>query len=669
MKKLRIYTIFFCSSLLCVTPFSIHSQTTDANVTQSGTNIATVKQANAENVNGVNTINATVNQTNAVGETNNVEVTQTISDTDDPSGSLLSTTATQVGNDNTIIQKQKNDGNRSSNDFVYRSFTASQTGNYNSATQLSEDGDQGKLEFDVVQEGDNNVSKQITSQAGGSTFSQILNISKGIISQVGNRNEANQTMKSLDATGTITQQGDDNTADQVFGNLTKENHALIDQNGNKNKAVQNFVSGNSTSISYLNSYQVGDGNYSNQEVSVGNNNTGTVNQTGSVGNAPMGNEAYQTFAGDGNNAIITQNGDDNWAKQQVDGSNNKLTIDQIQYGNSGNKATQNAIGNNNGDGDWHIASIEQAGANNTATQNFYGQSENASIVQEGIDHNAEQMFTSSSVHNFTNITQKGENNSAYMYIEGARNPSYIRQDKKNSIAKQYIYGASSIGNWTLIEQNMNTSGESNLTEQYVTGQYNSTNSYQKGSYGSVLQTTLGNYNYAIVVQKGSNNTTTQQITGNDNSIVEGGIKATQYGNDGIINQIVDGDKNYAYTYQMGNENTVTQNIIGDNNSSEAFQNSNSSLALISIDQIGNSNFANLSQSIGSSEGDILQLGDGNILQGLGENFDAAINDNSSYLEVDQIGNGNIVNASQTAFEAWADINQSGYGTVANLIQN
>lgn len=641
MKKLRIFTIFFCASGLLVGPGIAFSQTTEASITQSGTNVATVKQSNTGDVKISNIIDAKVDQTHTGGVVNTVEVTQEISDTDDPLGSLLTTTATQHGSENTIKQEQKNDGSRSRDDFVYRSFMASQHGDNNYASQSSVDGDQGRLEFEVEQVGNNNKSYQLTDESGGSTFNKILRVSKGIISQLGNWNEARQTMKSLDATGDIDQRGNNNIANQSFGNSTKENHGLIDQGGSNNDATQNF-SGNNTRISRLNAYQINDGNYALQEVHIGNNNIGNVNQTSLIGNPKMGNEAYQKFVGNSNIGDITQTGLDNWADQDALGSNNDLDIVQVQQGVWGNTATQYVTGNYNGKGSLIEASIDQYGSNNTASQMIYGSYENAWIDQDDDDHTAQQEFTSTSHNNNSGIDQKGINNDASMYIEGYKNNSYIDQFQNGSTAKQYIYGSSSSYNWSKINQNFVLIGSNNTSEQYITGSTNSTSTFQEGSNGIAKQTIVGSHNFLLIKQEGFGNNTQQSVTGNNNDPV----KSIQYGNNGM----------------------VTQTIIGNNNTSTSYQENNTNNAKVSIIQEGMLNITNLSQSIGSSEAKILQQGNNNTLQGLSENLDAAINNNSSYLEVDQLGDFHITNASQTAFGAWADINQNGYGTVANLNQ-
>jgi hypothetical protein len=608
MKKLGILFVLMVAASFAFAQQAVVTQTNatgsavEATVDQTGVNVATVTQQSVLNVNNMNDVSATVDQTNTPGGVaNTVTVTQTVTDVDDPHGSTLKTAATQNGEENTITQTQMNDGNRSSDDFVSRDFKATQTGDRNAITQSSEDGDQGSVEFEATQIGNDNSATQLTNRAGGSSYDgENTPIAVGKIMQDGNFNEATQTMQSLDAQGDIYQEGDENDATQTFGNNTKENHGDIDQIGSWNIASQTFTSGDNTSISELTATQNGDGNYSEQTVTVGNNNIGTVTQTGPLANPLMGNEAYQMFTGNLNVADVTQSGSNNWAKQDVSGSENDIDIKQTQIGAIGNEATQTVTGDMNGQGlTWHNALIWQIGSENEGIQNLNGYKNDVVIQQTWNSENnfAKQDMSATSSNNHSNIWQNSNSvdNNAYQLVEGSFNYSHIEQNdgSSSSSANQYIYGASST---------MNT-----------------LNIFQTGDLQTATQTVTGSENIVSAEQNGSNNIATQLITGSLNT-------------------------------------------------SSLYQNAATG-AYANLTQDGNSNTTLLTQDEGSgSRAIVLQQGNNNILQGL-TGGDPALNNLGSTLTVDQLGDWNTANVSQTAAGTNAAILQNGNGNIATVNQN
>jgi|GEM_PF-1082472 len=604
MKKLGFLIVFVALASFAFAQTSTVTQTNDltnggtssvvATVTQTGGDNATITQSSVGNtVNGAgNQVSAIVTQTNTGGNANTVTINQTAATTTAPDGSILKVSATQTGVENAITQTQADDP--SNDKFVERDFMAKQNGELNTITQSSVDGDQGSVKFEATQDGYKNDAVQETKRDGGSTYDGANTpFATGKIMQIGDFNQARQVMKSLDAQGDIYQEGNSNIGEQIFGDNTKENHADIDQLGNFNEAKQKFTSGNSTAVSRLTAIQNGDGNYSEQTVTIGNDNIGNVTQTGPVGNLPMGNEAYQTFTGNSNEATTTQIGADNTSNQTASGDDNSLNIYQSQTGATGNQATQIAEGDANGTGNWwplwNVAHIQQYGSNNQATQNLGGVSDDAWIHQETDNNIAQQDFATTSTGNGFYISQVGADNDAYQSVDGSGNYGYIQQwqGAQNGEAKQYVYTAASSDNEVYIEQYADKS----FAQQEVTG----------------------SDNYIFVGQSGESNKSYQVVTGNDNkswinqSAASPGAYAsvTQNGNANWSSLSQDGASSSAMVLQEGDSNILQGVVAGD----PALNNNGSTLLL---NQLGSFNTANVEQTAFGAMSTITQNGNGNV---------------------------------------------------------
>ncbi|WP_347840914.1 hypothetical protein [uncultured Draconibacterium sp.] len=605
MKKLGFLIVFVALASFAFAQTSTVTQTNDltnggtssvvATVTQTGGDNATVTQSSVGNtVNGAgNQVSAIVTQTNTGGNANTVTINQTAATTTAPDGSILKVSATQTGVENAITQTQADDP--SNDKFVERDFMAKQNGELNTITQSSVDGDQGSVKFEATQDGYKNDAVQETKRDGGSTYDGANTpFATGKIMQIGDFNQARQVMKSLDAQGDIYQEGNSNIGEQIFGDNTKENHADIDQLGNFNEAKQKFTSGNSTAVSRLTAIQNGDGNYSEQTVTIGNDNIGNVTQTSPAGNLPMGNEAYQTFTGDLNLANIIQVGLNNTATQMVSGNDNEIDIEQEQVGATGNRATQTVNGDMNGQGDtWHNALIWQIGSNNEAIQNLDGYKNDVVIQQTWNSENnfAKQDITATSQNNNSNIWQVygSVDNEAYQLVEGSFNSSHIEQwnGSSSSEAKQYIYGATS----TLNSLNISQTGDDQIATQSVTGSYNSISVSQQGANNEATQTITGDYNTSTLRQNA--------LSGAHAMLTQDGD-----GNSILLNQD-EGSFSSATVLQEGDSNILQGVVAGD----PALNNNGSTLLL---NQLGSFNTANVEQTAFGAMSTITQNGNGNV---------------------------------------------------------
>jgi len=593
MKKLGFLFVFMALAGLTFAQNAVVDQTNEsgtsvqAAVTQTGTNTATVTQSSVLNVNNVNTISATVNQTNTPGGVaNSVTINQSITDDDDSDGSILSADATQEGEDNSIRQTQENNGNDFLDRFVSRVFTASQTGNSNLIEQSSTDGDQGSVEFTATQVGDENTATQTTLMAGGSSYDgDQTPFATGVILQEGNLNQATQIMQSLDADGNIYQNGSSNTGTQFFGNLSKENYADIDQFGEANEAHQTFSSGNSTAISTLTAFQNGQGNQSEQTVTVGNDNTGYVEQTGNYG------DAFQTFTGDDNNASVDQSGYMNVATQDLIGDMNNATIEQV------------------------------GGSENSATQKMEGHNDNATIQQlnnsYGSYNTASQTFTSTSGDNTASILQNGLGgatppNTATQYVEGTSNNLSITQTAESwySDATQNVLGAESSNNTLTINQDW---GDDNNALQTVSGSSNTVYGEQHGVwYGNgenLTQTITGDLNDISVIQYADNDFATQTVTGDGNT-----LKTVQNGENASAVMLVIGDNNVASLEQNGSVASADIYQEGELNVVQGLSGAEFAIGngTLDIDQFGTGNIANIGQTAFGASATVNQSGAGNV---------------------------------------------------------
>jgi len=213
----------------------------------------------------------------------------------------------------------------------------------------------GAQDATVIQDGNNNKAYVDMDQTGGG--GKTLNTA--YIEQIGDLNISNQKVNAPSSNSGQNvwgyQAGTENVLNQTInGGYTEYLHA--EQYGFKNEATQ---TANATHT-YGEIYQDGNENYAIQDLKGSNNGYQSarilIDQYGSY------NDAYQDFTGHGsshkNNAEVYQTGDHNLSNQFGDGRDLSSVINQTGDWNQ-------AFSTQNGEG--HSNIITQTGSNNIAT--------------------------------------------------------------------------------------------------------------------------------------------------------------------------------------------------------------------------------------------------------------------------------------------------------------
>lgn len=561
--------------------------------------------------------------------------TTTITQTNIPGASSVEATVTQTGANAAVVTQENIDGVNGPN-TVSAKMVQVGVGAGNTATvnqKVSDEADNGiLLTTDSYQEGEGNqvVQTQIADGHRDDFVSREF-----VAKQDGNNNTASQISTDSDQ-GTVNflidQKGDNNQANQLTQNEGGWAVGEITQDGLSNKASQTFES---------------------------------INADGFIEQKGEANEANQQFDNNTkeNHADILQDGYANKASQTFTGNDTHVsTLNATQQG-SENNSTQTVSDGNNNYGD-----VLQTGNSGSSIQLFYGSNNLGYVDQDGIWNNAAQTMSGNS--NLGEISQTGSSNSATQTMNGTADHGVILQSGAlNAVATQ-TFSATASGNMAKIEQ---LSVYNNATAtQYIEGANNTANIKQTGGsyFNYAEQNILGaessNNTLTITQDYGDKNNGKQTVTGSNNAmyIEQHGI---WWGLGENAKQTITGDENAAEIVQIGNNDYAEQNITGDGNTAKIYQGGNDASA--TIDVFGNENVAAVSQAGDGSVANIYQEGDLNVVQGIGGTGTFAVNSNGSVLTVDQLGNSNTANVSQTAFGANADINQNGVGNVATVIQH
>ncbi len=264
-----------------------------------------------------------------------------------------------------------------------------QSGNHNMAKQIQGDHRQlGNLYAEIDQSGNHNWAEQNQQARGNSAYinqggnnneayqaqdtelppEALGSMNYALIDQAGNHNHAAQQQNGWSMDAEIYQGGNSNEALQMQDGWV--NDAYISQDGNNNWAVQDQYGDlnygsivQSSNNNIAEQHQISTGKGSNPYVPI---NYGEIEQKG--GNH---NKAYQTqtsgYPGgkteDGilNEAIIWQDGGNNWAEQVQNYKNNYSKIDQLGDHNSAD------VYQNGSNPNW--SEIMQHGNHNTAIVN------------------------------------------------------------------------------------------------------------------------------------------------------------------------------------------------------------------------------------------------------------------------------------------------------------
>ena len=405
-------------------------------------------------------------------------------------------------------------------------------------------------------------------------------------------------------------------------------------------------------------------------------NTTTVTQNGNLNNAAVtqtnsSNSATVTQTNNNLSSSISQAGMVNKAtvEQTSTGVLNTATIIQVQRGSADNNSEGNLAGVKQSAGGGNSASIDQEGKNEryVSTNPGYGTQRGAFVNQVGSTNQA--VIAQKGIENSAKIDQIGDENKASSELtmwHSDENIMTVYQQGNENEAYQKGDGTDVFRTNTFSSRQV---GASNYSNQLMQGQFGAAGSQE---------------NYQLSEQIGDDNTVDQQMLNTGNMAGRNRHEAYQEGNDNIAEQLMSdgagntgrnnkeyitqiGDWNFARQEQTNNSDNVsriTQN--GYQNTAITYQNGSAASGSNSvIYQDGDFNEARLDQKGGTS--DIFQQGNSNIVRGINL-APFATSYGSSILDVDQIGNSNILELQQDN-GASATVFQSGNNNLSTVIQN
>ncbi len=288
----------------------------------------------------------------------------------------------------------------------------------------------------------------------------------------------------------------------------------------------------------------------------------------------------------GNSADVDQTNDYNDASVVQTGNNNIADVDQVST------ATTSSEGN--------IAEITQASSNNDFTVDQTGKSNVAimsnqvrngavsKVYQNGVDNRAEAELKSSGFltgKSFTSFQEQIGNHNV---------TSRIRMDGINSSTYNFQFGdynhshTSILGNnnWILVTQGVS----------FAAADHNYVYSETEGNNNDVIVDQVGDFNRTIIVQEFQSNTSIvdlDQTNGSNATIKQNSLKMDKnYQNVVKLNQT---NSSFA-TINQGGSNGGGYNVVKGLGTAEFGQSLNGSI--LDIDQIGNHNVVSLYQDDG-----------------------------------------------------------------------
>ncbi|HDR50353.1 MAG TPA: hypothetical protein ENN90_01860 [Mariniphaga anaerophila] len=392
-----------------------------------------------------------------------------------------------------------------------------------------------------------------------------------------------------------------------------------------------------------------------------------------------------------NDVIVEQNQTGGGGNQQ-----NTAFIQQIGNDNFG-KQYENAPGYNGGQ---HATAYQTGNLNDVRQSIFSGYTEALYTWQEGNENDAIQEATGGG-HNYGNIYQWGNENWAKQEIFGTNQGSgaadiLIEQDGSLNKARQlFTQGGFSQRNNGEIYQN----GWRNDAFQEGAGTWLDLQLWQNGHDNKSTQKSWGNDNTSWLVQSGDDHVGTIIQDGDNNS-----TKLNQSGS-GKVNVLQEGNSNniagidaaceimeWGYVYnlvakQYGELNKLyinsngTVNVMQDNTAA-ATMNGNmikyyqSGTGITKLSQVGDENVVGLLHG-GNGNVDIKQAGDGNAVASFVDVFasDPVMSTpccgtfNGVKLDVDQLGEGNLLHLASTGGLDVIDVLQSGNNNAASVTQS
>lgn len=386
------------------------------------------------------------------------------------------------------------------------------------------------------------------AQSNESTINVSGSSNSADVEQVGEDN-INLLNQSSNNVFELTQTGDDNYSD-LRQAATGENTAYVNQLGDRNRLTR---AGRALQ---------------------GSGNLLDLNQTGDDNITRLYQDSRNQFA------YIDQVGNSNEVQVNQDSKGNIADIDQNGNGNftnilqdnglSANTAVSNVSGYGNGNettGDKWL-DIKQLGSSNWASTTITGDENDADIHQTGDDNYAKYNVTGS--FNTMNATQNGFDNDVIIdqdWVALMNNSNKIAVNQTNN-------SSGAAGNRAYLRMT-GSDNDVNFTQNGSWNQIGGKTMFPDLVPGSVATSDMLNYkgdgSTIDIVQSGNQNLVKSEMN-NDN----GDIDITQSGNVNITELLINaggmGFGNDADISQLSNFNTSTNNVVGNDNSIVVVQN-------------------------------------------------------------------------------------------------
>ncbi|MBP0441055.1 beta strand repeat-containing protein [Tianweitania sediminis] len=448
----------------------------------------------------------------------------------------------------------------------------------------------------VTQSGTQNSVKQIDQSAPSAiglvgTHTNVLTINQagksGVVSVIRQEKDGDGAANKAD----VYQSGISNVVRNIdqFGSA---NHAETDQTGEGNEVtlLKQVGAGNSAKTTQSGSGGrisiTQNGNDNGQQgfrlgaagilAGLSGMDQGVASQNGDSGSTD--NRINYVAAGDGNLFAFRQDGSDNSATGEQNGSDNEIAVRQASvqipgfgspYG-SGQSINNDAVFSQNGSG--NSTAIAQAGQNNRSNVNVTGDNNDAVSVQLGSSNRAKLTIQggSTSQHNIVAAAQIGTENDASATVAGSSNNVGILQVGDSHSSKIGVQGNNNFvltaqggfggtGNTATVDINGSGNNQINgFTPSAFTGEALAA----ANDFGTIGQFTgafqingLTNRNVltpGVIAQYGEGNNVNIDV-GTSGAANNNLFSTLQYGDDNKINAEINGDGNQFVAIQSGGE--------------------------------------------------------------------------------------------------------------------
>lgn len=338
------------------------------------------------------------------------------------------------------------------------------------------------------------------------------------LTQSGEGNEALVTQLGTVNTSTVTQSNLNNFADvDQFANATNS-RSTVTQSGEGSRAFVEQGGDNQTATitqDVPTTTLLGDDTFAGALVrQEGADNTGTIDQSGDVGDVRFGSTAnpglFPGFSsqqgeiiqdGTGNTGTITQTGLSNAARGIQEGDRNRATFTQ---------SSTNSLARSVSTGDDNVVTVTQTGVYaglGEATINQTGNMNTSTVKQDGgglfLAFSPRSVVNQVGNINTSTITQSGNDDLAFVDQIGDRNRSTITQNAGSNRNIADVDQNASDGISTITQ-----TGDDNFAQLIQGGTFNESVITQDGTLNSAVVTQGGMMDYSGVMQTGTSNVAT-----------------------------------------------------------------------------------------------------------------------------------------------------------------